>query len=158
MIVAQPLTAKAFAPYGDVIEAVGDPDFFINAGKCGRFHDLADTDFGAGKAGISLAHGTPYPLPLNLTMIERHPLGSQMFMPLNDAPFLVIVSDGPEATPKAFLTNGAQGVNYHRGTWHGVLTPLHAPQPFLIVDRIGDGNNLEEHFFAPPHKVTLPDA
>lgn len=158
MIIAQPLTAAAFAPYGDVIEAVGDPSFFINAGKCGRFHDLANTDFRTGKAGISLAHGTPYETPLSLAMIERHPLGSQMFMPLNDAPFLVVVSDGPKATPKAFITNGAQGVNYHRGTWHGVLTPIGAPQPFLMVDRIGEGNNLDEYFFKTPFQVTLPNA
>jgi len=156
MIVAQPLTAAAFAPYGDVVEASGDPGFFINAGKCGRFHDLAKTDFADGNAGISLAHATPYKMPLTLTMIERHPLGSQMFMPLNEAPFLVVVSDGPSATPKAFLTNGAQGVNYHRNTWHGVLTPLTAPQPFLIVDYIGAGNNLEEHHFATPFTVSLP--
>ncbi len=158
MITAAPLTATAFAPYGDVIEASGDPSFFINAGKCGRFHDLAQTDFSDGKAGISLAQATPYALPLSLTMIERHPLGSQMFMPLNDAPFLLVVSDGPGATPKAFITNGAQGVNYHRGTWHGVLTPLNAPQPFLIVDYIGAGNNLEEHHFATPFEITLPNA
>ena len=158
MIVAAPLTHSAFAPYGDVIEAKGDPSFFINAGKCGRFHDLANTDFGEGKGGISLAQGTPYDLPLTLSMIERHPLGSQMFMPLNEAAFLVVVSDGPEAEPKAFITSGAQGVNYHRGTWHGVLTPLNAPQPFLIVDRIGEGNNLEEHFFDTPYQVTLPHA
>lgn len=158
MIVAQPLTAAAFAPYGDVIEASGDPSFFINAGKCGRFHDLAKTDFTDGKAGISLAQATPYAAPIQLSMVERHPLGSQMFMPLNAAPFLVVVSDGPETTPKAFITSGAQGVNYHRNIWHGVLTPLHAPQPFLIVDYIGDGNNLEEHFFNTPFQVALPDA
>ena len=158
MIIAMPLNAEAFAPYGDVISAEGDPDFYINADKCGRFHDLANTDFGEGKAGISLAHGTPYPLPLSLTMIERHPLGSQMFMPLNDAPFLVVVSDGPAAKPLAFITDGTQGVNYHKGTWHGVLTPLNAPQPFLIVDRIGEGNNLEEHFFETPFQVNIPNA
>lgn len=158
MIIAQPLTAKAFAPYGDVIEATGDPSFFINAGKCGRFHDLATTDFTDGKAGISLAQATPYAAPIQLAMIERHPLGSQMFMPLNAAPFLVVVSDGPEATPKAFITSGAQGVNYHRNIWHGVLTPLAAPQPFLIVDYIGEGNNLEEHFFKTPFQVALPNA
>jgi len=158
MIIAEPLTAEAFSAFGDVIECGGDPSFFINAGKCGRFHDLANTDFGEGKAGISLAQGTPYDLPLALTMIERHPLGSQMFMPLNDAPFLVVVSAGPDATPRVFLTNGAQGVNYHKGTWHGVLTPLNAPQPFLIVDRIGDGNNLEEHVFRTPFQVNTPNA
>ena len=156
MIIAQPLTAAAFAPFGDVIEAVGDPGFMINAGKCGRFHDLANTDFGGDKAGISLAHGTPYALPLSLTMIERHPLGSQMFMPLNEAPFLVVVSEAPHAIPRAFITNGRQGVNYHRGSWHGVLTPLNAPQAFLVVDRVSKGQNLEEHFFETPYKIDLP--
>ncbi|MCF6274105.1 MAG: ureidoglycolate lyase [Rhodobacteraceae bacterium] len=157
MIIAKPLTVEAFAPYGDVIEAINDPSFMINAGKCGRFHDLANTDFEGGKAGISLAHSAPYALPLSLTMIERHPLGSQMFMPLDNAPFLVVVSDGPTATPKVFITNGAQGINYFRGTWHGVLTPLNAPQNFLIVDRIGTGSNLEEHFFDTAFLVDLPN-
>ncbi len=158
MIIAKPLTAAGFAAYGDVIEAAGAPSFMINAGKCTRFHDLARMDCDGGRMGISLAHAMPCEMPLTLTMIERHPLGSQMFMPLNDAPFLVVVSDGPSATPRAFLTNGAQGVNYHRGTWHGVLTPLFAPQSFLIVDRIGAGSNVQEHFFQTPFRITIPDA
>ncbi len=54
----------------------------------------------------------------------------------------------------AFVTNGAQGINLARGTWHGVLTPLHAPGLFAVVDRIGEGANLEEHRFAEPWRVT----
>jgi ureidoglycolate lyase len=53
----------------------------------------------------------------------------------------------------AFLTNGAQGINLHRGTWHGVLTPLHAPGLFAVVDRIGATPNLEEHRYASPFTV-----
>ena len=158
MITLEPLTYEAFAPFGDVIEASGNPSFMINAGKCGRFHDLAKLEFGTGSAGVSLADATGYSLPLSLNMIERHPLGCQMFMPLNDSPFMVVVSEGPEATPRAFITNGKQGVNYHCGTWHGVLTPLVDSQPFLIVDRIGEGNNLEEHFFKTPFLIGTPDA
>lgn len=153
MITIVPLTAQAFAPFGDVIEFSDAPDFMINNGMCGRFHDLAKLEFLDGAANISLAHGQPYSLPLNLTMMERHPLGSQAFIPLNDSPFLVVVAadnNGIPAAPLAFKTNGAQGVNYHRNTWHGVLTPLGAAQPFLVVDWIGQGNNLEEFYFESP--------
>lgn len=156
MIHVSPLTAVDFAPYGDVIEMAAEPSFLINNGKCGRYHDLAKLDFLDGAANISLAYGQPYALPLNVPMMERHPLGSQAFIPLNDAPFLVIVAsdlDGAPTDPRAFLSNGAQGVNYHRNTWHGVLTPLENPQPFVIVDWKGKGVNLEEHHFDTPFSV-----
>ena len=90
-------------------------------------------------------------------MVERHPLGSQAFFPLNDQPFLVIVAPddgGTPGRPRAFLTNGRQGVNYHRNTWHGILTPLDREQRFLIVDRKGEGDNLEEFFFERPFLIT----
>jgi ureidoglycolate lyase len=64
------------------------------------------------------------------------------------------VSDGPAHTPRAFLTNGAQGINLHRGTWHGVLTPLHEPGLFAVVDRIGTTPNLEEYRYPAPFTVT----
>ena len=47
-------------------------------------------------------------------------------------------------------------MNYTRNTWHGVLTPIGEDQDFLVVDRGGDGNNLEEHFFAEPFEIHLP--
>jgi ureidoglycolate lyase len=89
-------------------------------------------------------------------MVERHPEGSQAFLPMTAAPFLVIVAPdagGVPGTPRAFLTAHGQGVNYHRGTWHGVLTPLSAPGLFAVVDRIGTTPNLEEHWFATPWTV-----
>lgn len=153
-----PLTAVDFAPFGDVLEIRGDPSFQINRDMCDRYHDLARLEFTGDGAepNISLALSRPYALPLTLDMVERHPLGSQAFYPLNDRPFLVVVAadkNGTPGRPVAFVTNGRQGVNYHRDTWHGVLTPLDMEQSFLIVDRKGAGDNLEEFFFSTPYSV-----
>ena len=65
-------------------------------------------------------------------------------------------SDGRPGKPHAFLTQPGQGVNYPRNRWHGVLTPIGEAQDFLVVDRGGDGNNLEEFFFAEPYEIHLP--
>jgi ureidoglycolate lyase len=146
----QPLTGEAFAPFGDVLEATGAPDKIINQGLCGRYHDRATLDFNGGRAGISLFKAEPRSLPYRLDMVERHPDGSQAFLPMSMDPFLVIVATDNRGQPgqiHAFLTSAGQGVNLHRGVWHGVLTPLHAPGLFGVVDRIGDGQNLEEHWF-----------
>ena len=149
-----PLTAQAFAPYGEVLEATGDFRL-INAGLCRRHHDRARLDFGPdGRAGISVFKAELRALPYDFDLIERHPEGSQAFLSMSEHPFLVIVSDGPDATPRAFLTDGAQGINLRRGTWHGVLTPLSGPGLFAVVDRIGESPNLEEHRFATPWRVT----
>ena len=154
-IQSQPLTAAAFAPFGDVLDLRHTPDKIINQGLCGRYHDLARLDFGPnGQAGISYFNATPRHLPLKLEMIERHPDGSQAFIPLHQNPFLVVVAKTPEAPPLAFRTAPGQGVNLHRGTWHGVLTPLAAPGLFAVVDRIGDSVNLEEHWFNTPWMIT----
>ncbi|MFQ8431872.1 ureidoglycolate lyase [Amaricoccus sp. W119] len=158
-IIAEPLTAEAFAPFGDVIEARGAPSFQINGGMCDRFHDLARMEFTGPEArvNISVGFGRPYALPLTLTLLERHPLGSQAFVPMSEEPFLVVVAEdenGAPGRPRAFLTAPGQGVNYLRGVWHGVLTPLGRASNFVIVDRTGEGNNLEEHSFAEPWTVT----
>ncbi len=152
----QPLTADAFAPYGDVIDVAGEPDKIINQGQCGRYHDRAALDFADGRAGISLFNANPRALPYTLDMVERHPEGSQAFIPMTHQPFLVIVApdaDGKPGRPLAFVTRPGQAVNYLRGTWHGVLTPLHAPGLFAVVDRIGAGANLEEFWFDTPYQV-----
>lgn len=160
MIRPVPLTAADFAPFGDVIALKDAPDKIINQGLCGRHHDLAQLDFGPdGRAGISLFDAQPRSLPYRLEMMERHPEGSQAFLPLNPQPFLVIVAEdagGVPATPRAFLTAPGQGVNYRRNTWHGVLTPLAAPGLFAVIDRIGDTPNLEEHWFDTPLIVGSP--
>lgn len=151
-----PLTPEAFAPYGDVLDASGTPDKIINAGKCGRYHDRANVDVGAntqGRVGISIFQADLRSLPYALALIERHPEGSQAFVPMSNDPFLVIVADEPNTHPKAFLTNGSQAINFHRGTWHGVLTPLSGNGLFAVIDRIGETQNLEEHTFEMPWKI-----
>ncbi len=159
-ILAKPLTRENFAGFGDVIDAEGGNHYPINGGKAERFHDLAKVEATGPNARvlISIFKGTPYDFPLRLAMVERHPFGSQAFVPLSAAPFLVIVchdgEDGP-GTPHAFVTAPGQGVNYFRNIWHGVLTPIGEPQDFLVVDR-GGGLNLEEHHFAEPYEIHLP--
>ncbi|MEO0939301.1 MAG: ureidoglycolate lyase [Pseudomonadota bacterium] len=153
-----PLTAAAFAPFGDMLDCAGDPDMLINAGLCGRYHDRARLDFGEGRAGISLFDAQPRDLPYTLDLMERHPLGSQAFVPMTQHPFLVTVApdeNGKPGAPRAFLTAPGQAINIHRNTWHGVLTPLQAPGLFAVIDRIGTGTNLEEVLLDPP-VIVLP--
>tara|TARA_R100001369_G_scaffold23616_2_gene43447 strand:+ start:3488 stop:3988 length:501 start_codon:yes stop_codon:yes gene_type:complete len=156
-IAVQPLTAAAFAPFGEVLDASGTPDRIINAGLCGRHHDLAALDFGPERrAGISIFNAQARSLPYRLDLLERHPEGSQAFLPLSGQPFLVIVApdkgDAP-GTPLAFVTAPHQGVNFRRGTWHGVLTPLAEPGLFAVVDRIGTSANLDEYPLDPPYVI-----
>ncbi len=156
-LITEPLTQTAFAPFGDVLEATGDYKL-INAGLCKRHHDRAKLDFADARPGISIFQAEPRSLPYTFDLIERHPEGSQAFIPMTQHPFLVIVALNPQAVPRAFLTNGAQGINLHRGTWHGVLTPLQAPGLFAVIDRIGSAPNLEEYRFSDPWIVTGPAA
>ena len=155
------LKATAFADHGEVIEKDGADSFPINSGKCIRFHDLANIDFTGPSARpiISLLSAEPYVLPLTLRMVERHPLGSQAFYPLSGNPFLVIVCDdenGTPVNPRAFVTAPGQGVNIRRGVWHGVLTPLGEQSDFIVVDRGGEGDNLQEHVFDEPYVIEPP--
>ncbi len=148
----EPLTHTAFAPFGEVLDATGDFRA-INAGLCQRHHDRATIDVADARPGISIFKAEPRHLPYSFDLIERHPEGSQAFIPMSEHPFLVIVATSPDATPRAFLTNGAQGINLFRGTWHGVLTPLHAPGLFAVIDRIGPTPNLEEFRYATAFTV-----
>jgi ureidoglycolate lyase len=161
VLVAKPLTREAFAPFGDVIDFDGPVRYPINAGMTERIHDLARVEVTGPSARvlISLFRGQPYEFPMKLLLVERHPLGSQAFMPLSPRPFLVAVctdEDGAPGRPEVFLTAPGQGVNYHRNVWHAVLTPIGEVQDFLVVDRGGDGVNLEEHVFEAPWEIRLP--
>ena len=146
----QPLTTNAFKAFGEIIEATGEPDKIINQGLCGRYHDLAQLDFTTGKAGLSVFNAEARSLPFKLEMMERHPEGSQAFIPMHQYPFLIIVShdkNGVPDTPISFITKPGQGINIFKNTWHGVLCPLHSPGLFAVIDRIGEGPNIEEHWF-----------
>lgn len=157
----QPLTRAAFAPFGEVIETEGSRHFPVNGGLAERYHDLAGIDVAAqgGRALVSIFRGRPRPMPLRLTLMERHPLGSQAFVPLHDRDWLVVVSAGPDPCRpqalRAFRAGGRQGVNYARGTWHHPLIVLTPDQEFLVIDRGGDGTNLEEAPFPDTSEIIL---
>jgi ureidoglycolate lyase len=160
-ILIEPLTAAAFAPFGQVIELDGAHHYPINGGMTERYHDLAKVELGGVHARplISIFRGQPYALPLALKLVERHPLGSQAFYPLSACSWLVIVAEDQGGAPdrlRAFAPSQGQGVNIAINTWHGVLTPLKSAADFLVVDRGGDGNNLEEHHFDTPLTVRHP--
>ena len=158
-ILIQPMSAESFASFGDLLDDSGQPDKIINQGLCGRYHDRAQMEFFEGRAGLSLFNAEPRALPMPLAMMERHPEGSQAFIPMSEHGFLVIVAPdegGKPGLPLAFETQPGQAVNFHRGTWHGVLTPLQAPGLFAVVDRIGAGDNLQEYWFETPFVVARP--
>lgn len=157
----EPLTKAAFAPFGDVI-ATDDNDWFpINNGTTRRYHNLGQvqvlgTD---GQAGISLATGGAFQFPISIRMLERHPLGSQAWIPVNNTPFIVVVApNGANNCPdesgiRAFYAAGHQGVNYHAGTWHHPLLTLSVPGNFIVVDRIGSTPNCDECDLSQPLQV-----
>lgn len=143
----EPLSAAAFAPFGEVIEAAAArATIAVNNGTARRFHDLAriDTATHGGHPVLSLFRAQPRPLPFELELVERHPLGSQAFVPLGDARYLVVVTESPEATPRAFRAAPGQGVNYARGVWHHPLIVIGSEADFLVIDRDGPGDNCEE--------------
>ena len=159
-----PLTAERFAPYGDVIAAGSGERGAMNAARFERFDDLADIDVdrtGGAHVAISIARcRTATALPYRFDMVERHPLGSQAFVPLGGFRFIVVVAPPGESVEAdelaAVATDGRQGLNYHRGTWHMPLIALEAGQEFLIVDRAGGGANCEERVLAEPVVLEAP--
>lgn len=145
----EPLTREAFAPFGDVIELADAKQIPINLGTTIRFHDLAKVDVTdeGGRTLVNLFRGQPRELPFEVKMLERHPLGSQAFVPLNDKPYLVVVAPAGDLDVtqiRAFVSHGWQGVNYAKGVWHHPLIALGEVSDFIVVDRGGDGLNLNE--------------
>jgi ureidoglycolate lyase len=151
----EPLTAAAFAPYGDVIECgAGAEQKNINYGNTVRFHDLAALDLtaGQGRAIVSIFRSTPLPKPIDIKIMERHPLSSQAFYPLSGHPYLVVVAEKGEFSPekiRVFLAGPTQGVNYHKGTWHHFSLALEEVSDFLVIDRDGPGDNCDEVAVGP---------
>jgi ureidoglycolate lyase len=147
-----PLTKAGFAPFGDVIEIDGAQHYPINQGFAERFNDLARVD--VEDVNISIVVANPRPKPIAVTLMERHPLGSQIFYPLQVRPWLVLVCGDPgdRTSFRAFSATGRQGVNYARNIWHHPLLVLEAESRFLVVDRKGPGANLEE---VPIYEIRL---
>jgi ureidoglycolate lyase len=157
----EPLTREAFAPFGDVIETEGAKSIPINQGTTDRYHDLAGVDVEElqGRTLINIFRCRPRDYPLEITMMERHPISSQAFVPLDNIPYLVVVAAKETAPLKSdlrvFLASGKQGINYHRGVWHHPLLTLEKESDFLIVDRGGEGHNLDEVDLEPHIKATI---
>lgn len=163
LLKAEPLTAEVFAPFGDVIQTAGRAPRVINEGTCERFDDLASVDVLAngGRPLMSIFKAAPRPLPFEVRVLERHPLSSQAFYPLDGVPFLVVVADdGDAGTPwsnriRAFRAAGDQGVSYRRNTWHHPLLAIGRTSHFLVVDRGGPGDNCDEVAVDPVVLVTV---
>ena len=143
----RPLTREAFAPFGDVIETAGANHYPINEGTTERFHDLAAVDIaeGGGRPLINIFRGQPREMPLAIRMMERHPLGSQAFIPLTPCRLLLVVAPPADSVAaadlRAFASNGRQGINYRPGTWHMPLIAFETGQEFLVIDRAaGEAN------------------
>lgn len=147
------LDKASFAPFGDVIEIDGSDWFPINQGSTRRYHDLAPVHISGddGRAGISLARGDAFNYPVVITMLERHPLGTQAWIPCTQTPFIAVVApNGPDDRPdeaglRAFYVQGSQGINYRQGVWHHPLRTLGQQGDFIVVDRIGTAPNCDEH-------------
>ena len=155
-LVPKPLTSERFAPFGDVIESVVDRTAAMNAERFERFDDLCKLDMSDdGRVAVSIARcRVATALPYRLDMVERHPLGSQAFVPLGPSRMIVVVAPPEESVEAsdlcAFVTNGRQGINYHRGTWHMPLIAFASGQEFLIIDRAADQPNCDMHSLDEP--------
>lgn len=152
----EPLTSERFALYGDVIETSIDRTAAMNAERFQRFDDLCNIDMkDDGRVALSIARcRVATSLPLRIDMVERHPLGSQAFVPLTPCRMVVVVAPPEESVDasdlRAFVTNGRQGINYHRGTWHMPLIAFDAGREFLIIDRVADTPNCDTHDLDEP--------
>lgn len=154
-LVTQPLTRECFAEFGDVIEIDNAQHFSINDGGVERYHDLANIDVDSDNGGRAIVSffktNEAKTFPYRFNLIERHPKGSQAFIPLFDAPVLLVVAaKGDSITSKdlhAFVTNGRQGFNFHPGVWHMPLICEQQDRLFVVIDRAGPGNNCDEFTF-----------
>lgn len=157
----QLLTSENFARFGEVISCQGNEYFHINDAHTERYHALVMTEIiGDAKAGISIFRNIKSTqIPFEISMLERHPNGSQAFIPMQGQKFLIVVApsldtDTPDLSQLcAFITDGTQGVNYRAGTWHHPLLTLEAPSDFAVVDRIGTGHNCDVYQFPETFKI-----
>jgi ureidoglycolate lyase len=160
-LAVEPLTASAFAPFGEVIETPAAGGEVTNGGLAVRHDEVARLDLleGGGRPLLGIFRVKPTPLPIEVRWLECHPKASQAFLPIGERRFLVIVAPaGPQpdpATTCAFLTNGRQGVNYRRGTWHFPVIALERDTDFLVIDRGDAGGNYAEAELAGGASLTV---
>lgn len=158
---ARPIDQSDFAPFGTVLTIEGAERRLINAGTTERFHALAmaDTETQGGRTIVSLFRAQPREFPYSLTMMERHPLGSQAFFPLSRGDWIAVVApddDGAPGAPEAFFVPGGIGVQFARNIWHHPLIAMGSVSEFLVVDREGPGTNLQEIDYPQPYLLQAP--
>lgn len=162
-LLIEPLTREAFASFGDVVDSTSFTSITINQGFAERVNGLAriETAGETANVNISLFTARRRPQPVDIRMMERHPLGSQLFYPLQDRDWLVVVCADPRysGSYRAFRASGRQGVNYACNIWHHPLLVLSNDVRFFVVDR-GDAsttpaNNLEEFWLDEPDWLQL---
>lgn len=152
----QPLTAAAFSPFGVVIDVGERTPETINDGHALKYADLLpfDCHHGQGRVALHYYRSRARTLPLELRGLERHPLGSQAFWPLQNRPYAIVVAPPGEepgvASLRAFIAQGTQAIQYHRGTWHHYQIALEADSEFIVLDRQGPGENCDEMVLPEP--------
>ncbi len=161
VLTPKPLTAEAFIPYGEVVDIYSaNKEFSMNYGLATRYYDLAEIDVEGGKTCISIVKSSAVLFPFTVEKMEYHPLGSQLFYPLCESPFLILVSTPAEMLDttklELFISDGKQGVNYHKGIWHHYLLPINdGVNQFIVVDRNGNDENCIETQIAEEITISL---
>ena len=147
IIKPKPITKENFSKYGDVITTKDIKPLEINNGYAKRFDGIAnlDTSTDNGETTICIFSALKRSFPMKIDMMEKHPLGSQAFIPMQETTFLVLVApkaDKPNIDEiESFIVPPNIGVNYKPGTWHFPLIST-LDMNFLVVDRKGTGDNL----------------
>ena len=146
------ITKENFSDFGDVISSENIKPININEGYAERFDDLANINTlkDEGKTIVSIFSARKRNFPMKIDMMEKHPLGSQAFMPMKETTFLTFVAppgDLPKIDKiKSFIVPPKKGINYKPGVWHFPLISTEDTD-FLVIDRQGSGDNLIIHNF-----------
>ena len=142
-----PITKENFSKYGDMISTENIKPLEINNGYAKRFDNIAkiDTSIDKGETTISIFSALKRSFPMKIDMMEKHPLGSQAFIPMKETTFLTLVAPAGEKPDleqiESFIVPIGKGVNYKAGVWHFPLISTE-DMDFLVVDRKGSGDNL----------------
>ena len=147
IIIPKKITKQNFSSYGDIISTEDTTPIDINAGYAKRYDDLANinTSKDNGESIVSIFSAIKRTFPMKIDMMEKHPLGSQAFIPMKETTFLAFVAPKDETLDlnkiEAFIIPPGIGINYYPGTWHFPLISTE-DMNFLVVDRKGSGDNL----------------
>ena len=143
----KPISKENFSKFGDVISTKDINSIDVNNGYAKRYDNIANlnTSKDNGKTTISIFSALKRQFPMKIDMMEKHPLGSQAFIPMKETTFLSLVApqgDKPELNQiESFIVPPGIGINYNPGIWHFPLISTE-DMNFLVVDRKGLGNNL----------------